>query len=47
MLRTTPFHRENYSRLIISVIIQFYQRCSGFFRGSPILAFFFLTWTKG
>lgn len=33
MLRTTPFHRENYSRLIISVIIQFYQRCSGSFRG--------------
>lgn len=28
MLRTTPFHRENYSRLILSVIIQFYQRCS-------------------
>jgi exocyst complex component 4 len=31
MLRTTPFHRENYSRLIISIIIQFYQRCSGHF----------------
>ncbi|EGO02554.1 hypothetical protein SERLA73DRAFT_165642 [Serpula lacrymans var. lacrymans S7.3] len=28
MLRSTPFHRENYSRLILSVIIQFYQRCS-------------------
>lgn len=28
MLRTTPFHRENYSRLILGVIIQFYQRCS-------------------
>ena len=28
MLRTTPFHRENYGRLILSVIIQFYQRCS-------------------
>jgi len=28
MLRTTPFHRENYSRLILSVIIRFYQRCS-------------------
>ncbi|KAF8445773.1 Sec8 exocyst complex component-specific domain-containing protein [Boletus edulis BED1] len=28
MLRTTPFHRENYSRLIVGVIIQFYQRCS-------------------
>lgn len=28
MLQTTPFHRENYSRLILSVIIQYYQRCS-------------------
>lgn len=28
MLRMTPFHRENYSRLILGVIIQFYQRCS-------------------
>ncbi|KAI6007185.1 Sec8 exocyst complex component-specific domain-containing protein [Pisolithus albus] len=28
MLRTTPFHQENYSRLIIGVIIQLYQRCS-------------------
>lgn len=28
MLRTTPFHRENYSRLIVGVIVQFYQRCS-------------------
>ncbi|KAH9937245.1 Sec8 exocyst complex component-specific domain-containing protein [Fomitopsis serialis] len=28
MLRTTPFHRENYSRLILTVIGQFYQRCS-------------------
>lgn len=28
MLRTTPFHRENYSRLILGVVIQFYQRCS-------------------
>ena len=27
MLRTTPFHREKYSRLIVGVIIQFYQRC--------------------
>jgi hypothetical protein len=32
MLRTTPFHRENYSRLILGVIIQFYQRCSDHFR---------------
>ncbi|KAL0951436.1 hypothetical protein HGRIS_008128 [Hohenbuehelia grisea] len=28
MLQTSPFHRENYSRLILGVIIQFYQRCS-------------------
>lgn len=28
MLRTTPFHRESYSRLILTVIGQFYQRCS-------------------
>jgi len=27
MLRATPFHRENYSHLIVSVIHQFYQRC--------------------
>lgn len=28
MLRTTPFHREDYSRLILAVIGKFYQRCS-------------------
>jgi len=28
MLKSTPVHRENYSRLILGVIIQFYQRCS-------------------
>jgi exocyst complex component 4 len=28
MLYTTPFHRENYARLILGVIVQFYQRCS-------------------
>ncbi|GAA5933851.1 hypothetical protein JCM1841_001318 [Sporobolomyces salmonicolor] len=27
MLRATPFHRESYSQLIVSVIHQFYQRC--------------------
>jgi hypothetical protein len=27
MLRSSPFHRENYARLIMGVIIQFYQRC--------------------
>lgn len=42
MLRTTPFHRENYSRLIISVIIQFYQRCSGNFRGRSRLRYLLL-----
>lgn len=28
LLTISPFHRENYTRLILSVIIQFYQRCS-------------------
>ena len=28
MLRTTPLRRDSYSRLILSVIIRFYQRCS-------------------
>lgn len=28
MLNTSPFHRENYSRLMLGVVIQFYQRCS-------------------
>ncbi|KAG1908278.1 Sec8 exocyst complex component-specific domain-containing protein [Suillus fuscotomentosus] len=32
MLRTTPFHRESYSRLIVGVIIQFYQRCNDKFQ---------------
>lgn len=32
MLRTTPFHRESYSRLILTVIVQFYQRCSDRFQ---------------
>ncbi|GAA6019965.1 hypothetical protein JCM11491_006723 [Sporobolomyces phaffii] len=27
MLRATPFHRDNYSQLIVSVIHQFYQHC--------------------
>lgn len=33
MLETTPFHRENYSRLIVGVIVQFYQQCSTRFKG--------------
>ncbi|GAA5829923.1 hypothetical protein JCM11251_007933 [Rhodosporidiobolus azoricus] len=32
MLRATPFHRENYSQLIVSVIHQFYQKCLERFR---------------
>lgn len=28
MLETTPFHRESYARLILSIIIQYYTRCS-------------------
>ena len=27
-LRTSPFHKENYSRLILTVVVEFYQRCS-------------------
>ena len=34
MLQTTPFHRENYSRLIVGVIVQYYQQCSARFKGS-------------
>ncbi|KAK2461622.1 hypothetical protein APHAL10511_006085 [Amanita phalloides] len=32
LLSTSPFHRESYSPLILSVIIQFYQRCSDRFQ---------------
>ncbi|WWC87558.1 uncharacterized protein L201_002448 [Kwoniella dendrophila CBS 6074] len=32
MLQTTPFHRENYSRLIVGVIVQYYQQCSSRFK---------------
>lgn len=32
MLRTTPFHRESYARLIVTVIVQFYQKCGERFR---------------
>ena len=28
MLRTSPFHKDNYSRLILTVVVEFYQRCS-------------------
>jgi len=33
MLHSTPFHRENYSRLIVGVIVQYYQQCSSRFKG--------------
>ncbi|GJJ09872.1 hypothetical protein Clacol_004096 [Clathrus columnatus] len=32
MLHSMPYHRENYSRLVLGIIIQFYQSCSDFFR---------------
>jgi exocyst complex component 4 len=32
MLRTSPFHKDNYSRLILTVVIQFYQRCNDRFQ---------------
>lgn len=36
MMNTSPFHRENYSRLILGVVIQFYQRCSDRFQALTI-----------
>ena len=33
MLRMTPFHHENYSRLVLGVIVQYYQQCSTYYRG--------------
>lgn len=38
MLETTPFHRENYSRLIVGVIVQYYQQCSNRFKGEDRVA---------
>jgi exocyst complex component 4 len=32
MLQTTPFHKERHSRLILGIIVQFYQQCSDQFR---------------
>ncbi|KIY62642.1 exocyst complex component sec8 [Cylindrobasidium torrendii FP15055 ss-10] len=32
MLQTTPFHRENYSRLILGVIVKFYKQSSNRFQ---------------
>ncbi|KAF5352783.1 hypothetical protein D9756_006065 [Leucocoprinus leucothites] len=39
MLRTTPFHRENYCRLILAVVIQFYQRCSDRYHALTMVPF--------
>ena len=36
MLQATPFHRENYSRLIVGIIAQYYQHCSSRYRGKEI-----------
>jgi exocyst complex component 4 len=33
---TSPFHKENYSQLVLTVIIQFYQRCSDRFQDSIV-----------
>jgi hypothetical protein len=40
MLQTTPFHRENYSRLVVGVIVQYYQQCSARFKGQDIVIYF-------
>ncbi|CAG8601119.1 15253_t:CDS:10 [Acaulospora colombiana] len=32
MQQTTPFHRDNYSRLMLGLLIDFYQRCSDRFK---------------
>ena len=37
MLQTTPFHRENYSRLVVGVIVQYYQQCSARFKGELLI----------
>lgn len=39
MLRKTPFHRENYCRLILAVVIQFYQRCSDRYHALTMVPF--------
>ena len=39
MLRSTPFHRESYSKLIMSVIAHFYSKCAERYHGQlPIEA---------
>lgn len=37
MLRTTPFHRESYSLLIIQTVVQYYQRCYDRYRDLILL----------
>ncbi|KAL1410158.1 exocyst subunit [Vanrija albida] len=32
MLQQTPFHKESYSRLIVGVVVQYYQQCSTRFK---------------
>jgi len=39
MLQKTPFHRENYCRLILAVVIQFYQRCSDRYHALTMVPF--------
>lgn len=36
MLATTPFQRENYSRLIIGIIVQYYQKSNSHYKGEII-----------
>lgn len=38
MLKATPFHRENYAHLIVSVIQQFFQKCQERFKGNHRLS---------
>lgn len=33
MLQETPFHRENYSRLVVGVVVQYYQQLHARFKG--------------
>lgn len=33
MLQETPFHRENYSRLVVGVVVQYYQQLHSRFKG--------------
>lgn len=33
MLMTTPFQRENYSRLIIGIVVQYYQKSNAQYKG--------------